>query len=146
MITGVIVHARSAITTDGCRQLRQIAYLKASNPGAGDHFGNGGTVLGDSVAISGDGNTIAIGAPNESSGASGINGTQNDNSLYSSGAVYVFARRGNVWAPQAYVKASNPGQGDEFGHVVALSADGNTMAVSAYFEASGARGINGESG
>ena len=126
--------------------LRQTAYIKASNPHAGDHFGNGGTLLGDSVALSGDGNTMAVGAPNESSGAKGINGNQNDTSVYSAGAVYVYARRNDTspWTQHAYVKASNPGEGDEFGHVVTLSADGNTMAVSAYFEASAARGINGD--
>ena len=37
--------------------LRQTAYIKASNPHMGDHFGNGGTLLGDSVALSGDGYT-----------------------------------------------------------------------------------------
>jgi hypothetical protein len=126
--------------------LRQTAYIKASNPHAGDHFGNGGTLLGDSVALSGDGNTMAVGAPNESSGAKGINGNQADTSVYSAGAVYVYSRRNatSPWTQQAYVKASNPGVGDEFGHVVTLSADGNTMAVSAYFEASGAKGINGD--
>jgi hypothetical protein len=126
-------------------QLRQTAYIKASNPHAGDHFGNGGTLLGDSVALSGDGNTMAVGAPNESSGAKGINGDQNDSSVYSAGAVYVFTRRNNTspWTQQAYIKASNPQVGAEFGHVVTLSADGNTMAVSAYFEASNAKGTNG---
>ena len=124
-------------------QLKQAAYLKASNAEAGDHFGNGGTLDGHSVAISADGNTMAIAAQNESSGAKGINGSQKDNSVYSSGAVYVFTRRGNGWEQQAYIKASNPGQSDVFGYVLALSADGNTLAVSAYFEASAATGING---
>lgn len=124
-------------------RLRQVTYLKASNAEAGDHFGNGGTLLGDSVAISGDGTTIAIGAPHEASAASGINGSQNDNSLYNSGAVYVFTRSGNAWAQQAYIKASNPKMSADFGHMVALSADGNTLAVSAYFESSNARGVNG---
>ena len=123
--------------------LKQVAYIKSSSPHAGDHFGSGGTLLGDSVAISGDGNTMAVGAPNDNSGASGVNGNLNDTSVYGSGAVYVFARRGAVWAQQAYVKASNPGMSDEFGHVVTLSADGNTMAVAAHFEASSARGVNG---
>jgi hypothetical protein len=124
---------------------RQTAYVKASNPHMGDHFGNGGTLLGDSVALSGDGLTMAVGAPNEGSGAKGINGNQDDASVYSAGAVYVFTRRNmaSPWAQQAYVKASNPQAGAEFGHVVTLSADGNTMAVSAYFEASAAKGING---
>ena len=133
----------SSAASSAAGQLRQIAYVKASTPHANDHFGNGGTLLGDSVAISGDGNTMAIGAPNESSAAKGINGNQNDTSVYSSGAVYVFTRRGSAWTQQAYVKPSNPGMSDEFGHVVGLSADGNTMAVSAYFEASNASGVNG---
>ena len=125
--------------------LRQTAYIKASNPHMGDHFGNGGTLLGDSVALSGNGLTLAVGAPNESSGAKGVNGDQNDTSVYSAGAVYVYTRpnANGTWTQQAYVKPSNPQPGAEFGHVVTLSADGNTMAVSAYFEASAAKGING---
>ena len=51
---------------------------------------------------------MAVGAPHESSGARGINGNQNDNSVYDAGAVYVFVRNGASWAQQAYVKASNP--------------------------------------
>jgi hypothetical protein len=127
-------------------KLTQTAYIKASNPHAGDHFGNGGTLLGDSVALSGDGNTLAVGAPNEGSGAAGVNGNQNDTSVYSAGAVYVYTRRNSTspWSQQAYVKASTPGIDAEFGHVVVLSADGNTMGVSAYFEASNAKGINGD--
>jgi len=129
----------------GSAGLRQMAYIKASNPRMGDHFGNGGTLLGDSVALSGDGLTLAVGAPNESGGAKGVNGNQDDSSVYSAGAVYVFTRRNtsSPWTQQAYVKASNPQAGAEFGHVVNLSADGSTMAVSAYFEASAARGIDG---
>jgi len=55
----------------------------------------------------------------------------------------VFARSGASWAQQAYVKASNPQMSAEFGHAVVLSADGNTMAVSAFHEESNATGING---
>src|SRR6185369_11222301 len=95
-------------------QLREVAYIKASNAEMGDHFGNGGTLEGHAVALSADGNTLAVGAPYESSAAKGINGNQNDNSLYSSGAVYVFVRTGTLWTQQAYVKASNPGQSDKF--------------------------------
>jgi hypothetical protein len=124
-------------------QLKQTAYLKASNARANDRFGNGGTLEGHGVALSGDGNTLAVGAPYESSGARGVNGNQNDTSVYSSGAVYVFIRSGEGWSQQAYIKASNPGQGYKFGYFVSLSQDGNTLAVSAYFEASAAKGING---
>jgi FG-GAP repeat len=127
-------------------QLRQVAYIKASNAEAADHFGCGGALdghTGNSVTISADGNTMAIGAHQESSGAKGINGNQNDNAAYASGAVYVFARTPNGgWAQQAYVKASNAGQSDNFGSTVALSSDGNTMVVSALWESSAAKGVN----
>ena len=126
-------------------KLTQTAYIKASNPHMGDHFGSGGTLLGDSVALSDDGLTLAVGAPNESSGSKGINGNENDTSVYSAGAVYVYTRRNatSPWTQQAYVKASNPQAAAEFGYGVRLSADGNTMVVSAYHEASASKGING---
>ena len=110
----------------------------------GDHFGNGGTLEGHAVALSGDGSTLAVGAPYESSAAMGVNGNQNDNGLYSSGAVYVFVQRNGSWSQQAYIKASNPGQSYNFGYVLSLSQDGNTMAVSSPGEASAAKGINGD--
>src|SRR5260221_6376442 len=90
-------------------QLKQTAYLKASNPHANDHFGNGGTLEGHGLALSGDGSTLAVGAPYESSRAKGINGNQNDNSGYSAGAVYIFTRVNNAWTQQAYIQASKPG-------------------------------------
>jgi hypothetical protein len=124
-------------------QIRPVASVRAPNADGGDHFGNGGTLEGKGVALSWDGNTMVVGAPYESSAAKGINGDQKDNSLYSSGAVYVFTRSGDHWTPQAYIKASNPGQSDKFGHVVSLSQDGNTLAVSAYLEGSAAKGVNG---
>jgi len=125
-------------------QLKQVAYIKASNTEMGDHFGNGGTLEGHGVALSGDGTTLAVAAPYESSGAKGINGNQNDNSLYSAGAVYIFVQRNSTWSQQAYVKPSNPGQSYKFGHHISLSQDGNTLAVSALGEASAAKGINGD--
>ena len=126
--------------------LRQTAYLKASNPGMSDHFAEGGALPGHTgmgVAVSGDGNTVAVGAPHDSSSARGINGNENDDSAYNAGAVYVFVRSGGEFTRQAYVKASNAGAGDYFGSFVALSADGNTMAVAAHWESSAAAGVNG---
>ena len=123
--------------------LKQVAYIKASNAEAYDHFACGGGNqghTGTSIALNGDGTTMAIGAAFESGGAAGVNGNQRDNSVYASGAVYVHVRQGDSWTQQAYVKASNPGQSDHFGSSVALSRDGNTMAVAAHWEASGATG------
>ncbi len=110
----------------------QQAYVKASNTGAGDRFGQ-------SVALSGD--TLVVGAPNEDGGAVGIDGDGADNSRPDSGAVYVFLRSGATWAQQAYVKASNTDAGDQFGFSVALFGD--TLAAGAATESSSATGIGG---
>ena len=125
--------------------MQQVAFLKASNPGAYHHFGEGGSLpghTGNSLALSRDGNTIAVGASHESSGARGIDG-QPDEAAYAAGSVHVFAREGAGWSPQAYVKASNAESGDHFGSAVSLSADGNTMAVAAHWERSDATGVSG---
>jgi hypothetical protein len=116
----------------------QQARLKASNIGASDQFGS-------QVALSADGNTLAVSAPYEDSAATGINGNQADNSMPEAGAVYVFTRAGTTWTQQAYVKASNtgePDEGDTFGSSIALSGDGNTLAVGSPSEDSGIGGIN----
>ncbi len=61
--------------------IAQQAYLKASNAAGGDCFGH-------SVAISGD--TVVVGANQESSNATGVNGDQTDNSAAAAGAAYIF--------------------------------------------------------
>ncbi len=105
----------------------QQAYLKASNSEASDQFGF-------SLALSGDGNTLAIGANQEDSTSTGINGDSSNNSGSEVGAVYVFSRSGTTWSQQAYVKASNAGDYHQFGYSVGLSLDGNLMAVGATAE------------
>ena len=126
--------------------LKQTAYLKASNAEAYDYFADGGGNQGhngNSIAMSADGNTLAVGAPYESGGSRGANGDQNDNSAYAAGAVYVFVRQGSSWTQQAYIKASNSDQSDHFGASVSLSHDGNTLAVAAPWVSSAACGIIG---
>ena len=110
------------------------AYVKASNAEAGDAFGF-------AVALSGDGNTLAVGVPSEASAAIGIGGNQADNTAASAGAVYVYTRSGTIWTQQAYIKASNTEAGDRFGASVALSSDGNTLAVGATGEGSALTGV-----
>ncbi|MBI5585794.1 MAG: FG-GAP repeat protein [Deltaproteobacteria bacterium] len=113
----------------------QQAYLKASNTDTGDGFAH-------SVVLEGD--TMVIGAPGEASNATGVNGTQGNNSAPGAGAAYVFIRTGGVWIQQAYLKASNTGAGDQFGWFVTLSGD--TAVVGAIGEASNTTGINGNQG
>lgn len=115
-------------------------YVKATNTGPGDAFGV-------ALALSADGDTLAVGARGEDSGATGVGGAQGDESASFSGAVYVYTRDdAGGWAPQAYIKATNTGTDDAFGSELALSADGNTLAVGAGGEDSDATGVDGDQG
>ena len=103
----------------------QQAYLKASNARATHRFGT-------SVSISGD--LLVVGAPNENSSATGVNnddGSHDVNPLgLDTGAAYVFVRNAaNEWSQEAYLKASNTGENDEFGTAVSIS--GNTIVIGA---------------
>ncbi len=120
------------VTLRRAAEIAQYAYGKASNSGVDDYFGI-------SVALSGD--TLAVGAAYEDSAAQGVGGNQDDNAASNSGAVYVFRRSGSAWLQEAYLKASNSGEGDYFGYSVALSGD--TLAVGAAYEDSAAQGVGG---
>jgi hypothetical protein len=128
----------------GARPAAAVRYLKVSNPGEDDRIGIGDPLVGVTLAMSADGNTVAVSTPHEDSGATGVNGNQRDESAWDSGAVYVFVRSGNSWTQQAYIKASNTQSSDKFGFAIALSGDGHTLAVGATLEDSNARGINGD--
>ena len=93
-------------------RMRQLAYLKASNTDGSDHFACGGSLpghIGNALAISGDGNTMAVGAPHESSAARGTDGDEDDNSLYNSG------RRVRLRAQQRRLDAAGLHQGVQYG-------------------------------
>ena len=119
----IYIYVRSGVTWS------QQAYLKASNPGVNDAFGQ-------SVAVSGE--TVVVGAGGENSGTTGVNSTPNESAL-ASGAAYVFVRNGSTWIQQAYLKASNPGSEDRFGEAVALSGD--TVVIGSR-EGSSTTGVN----
>ncbi len=127
----IVVAAFSSVTANDA--VIQQAYLKASNTGAKDRFGG---------AVAVDGDTMVIGASGEDSGASGVNGDDNDNGLNDSGAAYVFVRKGDTWIQQAYLKASNPNGEDLFGFSVAICQD--TIVVGAIGESSNAIGVDGD--
>ncbi len=126
------------VAVDPAELVAGVGYFKASNTETGDQFGW-------SVALSADGNTLAVGARYEDSSATGVGGDESNDSAADSGAVYVFVQDdGGTWSQQAYVKASNTGAHDYFGTAVALSADGNTLAVGARYEDSNATGVGGD--
>ena len=92
--------------------------LTAASPGNGDKFGS-------SVAVSADGSIVVIGVPSD------------DDRSYNSGAADVFTRPTTGWsssAARARLTTSDTGFdafGDSFGTSVAVSGDGNTIAVGA---------------
>jgi len=83
---------------------------KLTGDSAGDRFGF-------SLAVSGDGDTIIVGA------------LQDDDGGVDAGAAHVFVRSGSTWTQQA--KLIGDSAGDEFGAGVALSSDGDTAVVGA---------------
>jgi len=111
----------------------QQGYLKASAADAMDEFG---------AAVALRGSLTLVGAPGESSGNAGINADPLDNGQPSSGAAYLFARKGSAWAIAAYLKASNPDANDQFGATLAF--DGNTAVVAAPSEGSQAVLVGGD--
>jgi hypothetical protein len=57
------------------------------------------------------------------------------------GAAYVAVRNGTTWTDQAFIKANNARPFNSFGVRLALSGDGNTLAISAYLEDNADRGV-----
>ncbi len=138
-VISIVVTAESGTTkTYTVSVVRGSTYVKASNTGASDSFG-------EAVALSADGSTLAVGASSEDSAATDVGGDPASNAAVNSGAVYVFRRSaGGAWAQEAYIKASNTGALDWFGSSIALSADGAALAVGAFREASAATGVGGD--
>jgi hypothetical protein len=110
----------------------QSAYFKAGSSGANDRFG---------ATVSLSGSFLAVGAPRESSAATGVNGDQSDDNLSRSGAAYLFRHTGHAWAQDAYVKASNPDVNDQFG--TELDVQDGTLVVGSPGEGSAATGLDG---
>lgn len=74
----------------------------------------GSSQQGYSVSISADGNTLAIGAPNDNNGL---------------GAVWVFIRVTGIWVEQIKITSTDTDPFSNFGSSVSLSADANTLAI-----------------
>ena len=105
-------------------------YFKAPVANSGDY--------GSSLALSRDGTTLAVGAPDNDSSYAGVfaledpdyqaalaSGGENN-----SGATYVYRLLSTGrWAIEAFVKAPVADVADHFGWALALSADGATLAV-----------------
>lgn len=114
------------------------AYLK---PAAGNDF----SALGTALALSADGKTLAVGAPFNSWGGTGVltPPAQVTSTATWSGMVQVFKRTGTEWALTKLVKGTNADPVDEFGGAVGLNADGSLLAVGAEAEGGSSSGVGG---
>ena len=120
------------------------AFIKAPVAGLTDIFGS-------ILALSTDGATLAVGAPFEDSAATGVFAPSDpgygsalaSNQLLNSGAAYVYRRSTltDTWAIEAFIKAPVAGFTDTFGDVLALSDDGDTLAVGVRIENSTYTGV-----
>jgi len=88
--------------------------------------------FGWSVAISADGNTVAIGSTTEDTSPNSNNG-----------AVYIYTRSAGTWTQQTKLLASDRASNESFGYSVAFSADGLTLLVGAEPENTSPSTING---
>jgi len=110
-----------------------VTYVKPSF--AGGSPGDTQDYFGSQVAMFES--SIAVGVKGDDSNAAGINGKITDyNSIPSSGAAYVYTRKGTGWDNQAYIKADMPTAFSQFGFSVALHKD--TLVVGAPTENTGA--------
>lgn len=98
----------------------QQAKLTAADGVANDGFGS-------ALALSGDGNTAVIGAPNARSGV--ITGV---------GAAYIYTYFFGSWSQQAKLTAGDGTQGAHFGNAAALNGNGHTALIGAYSAIAGA--------
>jgi hypothetical protein len=97
--------------------------------------------FGLALSFSGNGNTLAVGAPMDFGDASDDGTTQNTGSA-GSGAVYIFATDDSgVWQRRAFLKARTAPTNDQFGDQVALSGDGKVLAATACGLAANADGL-----
>ncbi|MCB1207897.1 MAG: PKD domain-containing protein [Verrucomicrobiales bacterium] len=110
------------------------ADIVPSNPALVQKFGHAVAIIDD---------IMVVGAPGESSAASGINGAGATTAgAIEAGAVYVFKRNAGAWTQQALIKQAQPGAGDHFGAAIALFGD--TLVVGAPDEDSAATDVGGD--
>ena len=98
------------------------------------------------VALSNDGNTLALGDWGDTNCVGGVtNGSAPPLEMPScnnAGAAYVFVRVGGMWQQEAYLKPEVVVPVEWFGYSLAISADGGTLIVGAQNERSASTGIN----
>jgi hypothetical protein len=104
------------------------------------------SLYGDSVSISGDGQTIVVGDPADNGTGVGPRAAPLVAGTAQTGAAYVYRFTSGAWTLVNVVKPNypNPAQAHFFGESTALSGSGKTLIVAAPRESSAASGIDGD--
>lgn len=76
--------------------------------------------FGESIAVSSDGNVLAVGVRYDHS-----------DGIADAGSVYLFTRSGSTWIQAQKITASDKQAGDQFGTSVSVSSDGDIVVVGA---------------
>jgi FG-GAP repeat protein len=107
------------LDTTGARYPLRIDPLVQQGPKLTGKEQSGGSNLGQSVAISADGDTALVGGPSDAEGGEML-----------VGAAWVFTRSGSTWTQQGPKLRGGGRVGEgQFGISVALSSDGNTALI-----------------
>jgi hypothetical protein len=115
---GVRVYAQCNCA-DNWQQVADLSSAKADT--LRDEFGK-------SLSFSGDGTTLAVGAPGDPGSDTDDPSTSNVSSL-GAGAVYIFATDGGAWQRRAFLKGRGALPCDRVGEEVVLSGDGKVLAA-----------------
>ncbi|PQJ84173.1 hypothetical protein [Aliivibrio sifiae] len=92
-----------------------------------------GDLFGYRVKLSGDANSLIIGAFTDNSGDIFLD----DNLVENSGAVYFYKKENNLWFFDSYIKSPKNQKGGHFGLGLDISDDGSQMFIGARKESSG---------
>ncbi|HEX7113527.1 MAG TPA: FG-GAP repeat protein [Steroidobacter sp.] len=103
------------------------ARLEAPNPRGYDDFGS-------DLSLSGNGDTLAIGAQYE--------GSDDAEPGTGEGSVFIFHRRGRTWSAAGYIRSPAPESRASFGRSVELSASGKILVVGAPYQSRAVDGVS----
>lgn len=96
-------------------------------------YSNTYSLFGFSLALSADGNTLAVGAPNDESAGPTVE----------LGAAYIFTRSGSTWTQRTkLIPSGYIGNFVDFGRSISLSSDGTILAVGSPYEGPNAGSVN----
>ncbi|WP_108124278.1 FG-GAP repeat protein [Saccharospirillum mangrovi] len=96
--------------------------------------------FGNAIALSEDGTTLAVGA--DFTDTIKLEEAEEASRVEDAGTVFIYRQNANgEWQQDQQLHAVLPNEADNFGHSLSLSADGQTLAVGAYFESNDQTGV-----